>query len=312
MKKFYSILILMIIGINMVALAQQDPQFSQNMFTKQAVNPGYAGSTGAYCGTMLYRNQWTGFGGEPKSFLFTGDAYIEDISSGVGLTVISDQLGFDKNLGVRAAFAYRLDVGAGKLGIGIDGGLMQKSVDGSKFIFNTIGDPNIPTTNVSGSTFDMGAGLYYNTNKLYVGASASHLSEGSLKYKVESMNTTTTVKLARHYYLQAGYNVDLNPTLTLKPSLLVKTDAASTQLDINANLLINNKYWGGLSYRLQDAIVVMIGMEVIPNLKFGYSYDITTSALKTYSSGTHEIMVGYCFKPVKVIHRQFHRNVRFL
>jgi hypothetical protein len=92
----------------------------------------------------------------------------------------------------------------------------------------------------------------------------------------------------------------------------VKTDAASTQLDVNALLVINKKYWGGLSYRLQDAAVIMIGLEIIPNLKFGYAYDLTLSSIKSYSSGTHEVMLGYCFKPIKVIHRQFHRNVRFL
>ncbi|MCX6290236.1 MAG: type IX secretion system membrane protein PorP/SprF [Bacteroidetes bacterium] len=305
MKKVYFVLILIVFG-STTAWAQQDPQFSQNIFTKLAVNPGFAGANGAYCGTLLYRNQWTGFGGEPKTMLFTGDAYIDDISSGVGLTVISDQLGFDKNLGIRAAYAYRTQLGSGKLGIGADFGLMQKSIDGSKFIYNDGPDASIPTNNVSGGTFDLGFGLYYNTDKMFVGASASHLTEGEIKY------SNIKTKLARHYYLQGGYSVGLTSSLDLKPSLLVKTDGASTQMDINANLVINNKYWGGLSYRLQDAIVIMVGMEIIPNLKFGYSYDLTTSDIKTYSSGTHEVMLGYCFKPVKVIHRQFHRNVRFL
>jgi len=152
----------------------------------------------------------------------------------------------------------------------------------------------------------MGFGAYYHTEKLFVGASASHLTEGDIKYG------DITTKLARHYYLQAGYGVDLTSSLELKPCVLVKTDAASTQVDINANLVIDKKYWGGVSYRLQDAVVIMAGIEIIPNLKVGYSYDLTLSDIKTYSSGTHEVMVGYCFKPVKVIHRQFHRNVRFL
>ncbi len=306
MKKVYSIIVLIILGSTLGMQAQQDPQFSQHMFAKLAFNPAYAGANGAYCGTLLYRNQWTGFGGEPKTMLFTADAAFDEIHGGVGLTVISDQLGFDKNLSLRAAYAYRTDLGDGKLAIGADFGLMQKSIDGSKFVFNQSGDQSIPTGNVSGGTFDMGLGLYYNTDKLFVGGSASHLTAGEIKY------SNIKTKLARHYFLQAGYNVDLTSSLTLKPSILMKTDAASTQLDVNANLLINNKYWAGLSYRLQDAIVIMVGMEIIPNLKFGYSYDLTLSDIKTYSSGTHEVMLGYCFKPVKVIHRQFHRNVRFL
>jgi len=129
MKKFYLVLLLIVCGSSLNLLAQQDPQFSQNMFAKLAFNPGYAGANGGYCGTMLYRNQWTGFGGEPKTFLFTGDAYVDAISGGVGLTVISDQIGFDKNLSVRAAYAYHTDLGAGNLGLGVDFGLMQKSID---------------------------------------------------------------------------------------------------------------------------------------------------------------------------------------
>ncbi len=315
MRKLYIVLTLIVFGTGFTAWAQQDPQFSQNMFTKLAVNPGFAGANGAYCGTLLYRNQWTGFGGEPKTFLFTGDAYIEDISSGIGLTVMSEQIGFQKNLAVKLAFAYRMDLGAGKLGIGPELGLMQKGINGV-FVASDKNDPSIPgdpntgAVNVNGSTFDAGFGAYYNTDKLYVGLSSSHLPAGTIKYG----NIKT--KLARHYYLQGGYKLGLTSSLELQPSLLVKTDAASTQVDINANLMIDSKYWAGLSYRLQDAIVIMIGIQDIPGvpgLKFGYSYDFTTSDLGgTYSSGTHEIMVGYCFKPVKHIIRQFHRNVRFL
>jgi type IX secretion system PorP/SprF family membrane protein len=192
------------------------------------------------------------------------------------------------------------------LGIGLDLGYHQKSIDGSKFIYNDDGDLSIPLNSVSGGTFDMGFGAYYNTDQLYVGLSAQHLTQGSIKYG--NINT----KLARHYYLMAGYNYDLTSSLTLKPMVMLKSDAVSTQADFNLNLLINSRFWVGGSYRLQDAIVLMAGLEIVPNLKLGYSYDLTTSDIKTYSSGTHEIMLGYCFKPAKVVKRQFHRNVRFL
>ena len=182
----------------------------------------------------------------------------------------------------------------------------QKSLNGSKFVYNDANDNNIPTGNVSGSTFDLGFGAYYNTDKLYVGLSSAHLTEGEINYD------NITSSLARHYYLMAGYSLDLTSSLTLKPMVQLKSDAVSTQADINANLFINSRYWVGASYRLQDAIVLMAGLEIMPNLKLGYAYDLTTSEIKTYSSGTHEIMLGYCYKPVKVVKRQFHRNVRFL
>lgn len=289
------------------AMGQQDPQFSQNMFTKLSVNPGYAGSNDAICGTLMYRNQWTGFGGEPKTMLLMADMPVEALHGGVGLSVYgSDRLGAESNLNIRGAYAYRTDLGAGRLGIGVDIGFHQKSIDGSKFVFNDAGDNNIPTGSVSGGSLDLGLGMYYNSEKLYAGISTTHLQEGKISYN--NINS----KLARHYYMMAGYNVDLTSSLTLKPMLMVKTDAISVQADFNANLMINNRFWLGASYRLQDAIVFMAGMEIIPNLKVGYSYDLTTSDIRTYSSGTHEIMIGYCYKPSKVVKRQFHRNVRFL
>ena len=289
------------------ASAQQDPQFSQNMFTKLAVNPGVSGSNEAICATLLYRNQWTGFGGEPKTMLFTADMPLDILHGGVGLAIFAaDQLGAEKNFNARASYAYQLELGAGRMGFGLNLGYHQKSMDGSKFIFNDANDTSIPTSSVSGGAFDMGLGIYYQTEKLYAGISTQHLTKGDIKYD----NISST--LERHYYLLGGYSIDLSSALTLKPSVLVKTDAVSVQADINANLLINNRFWFGASYRLQDAFVIMAGLEIVPNLKLGYSYDLTTSDIKTYSSGTHEIMLGYCFKKAKVVKRQFHRNVRFL
>lgn len=289
------------------AFAQQDPQFSQNMFTRLATNPAYAGSNDAICGTLMYRNQWTGFGGEPKTMLFMGDMPVDALHGGVGLSVYaSDRLGAESNMNIRGAYAYRTDLGAGRFAVGLDVGYHQKKLDGSKFIFNDQGDNNIPTGSVSGGSLDLGLGIYYNTEKLYAGISTSHLQEGKISYN--NINT----KLARHYYMMAGYNVDLTSSLTLRPMVQIKTDAVSVQADFNANLMINNRFWVGGSYRLQDAIVLMAGLEIIPNLKFGYSYDLTTSDIRTYSSGTHEIMLGYCYKPSKAVKRQFHRNVRFL
>ena len=302
-----AIFILLFAGNLSESIAQQDPQFSQNMFTKLPTNAGFAGANDAICGTMLYRNQWTGFGGEPKSMLVTFDMPVEVLYGGIGLSIYAaDNLGAEKNLNFRGAYAFRMNLGSGRLGLGIDFGYHQKSIDGSKFIFNDANDNNIPTGNVSGGTFDMGFGAYYNTDKLFVGLSTSHLTAGKISF------SDLSTKMVRHYYLMAGYGVDLTSSLTLKPMIQLKSDAVSTQVDFNTNLMINNRFWIGGSYRIQDAIVLMAGLEIIPNLKLGYAYDLTTSDIKTYSSGSHEIMLGYCYKPSKKVNRQFHRNVRFL
>ncbi|MFM2136509.1 MAG: hypothetical protein RL021_1909 [Bacteroidota bacterium] len=292
-----------------VASAQQDPQFSQYMFSRLPMNAAYAGANEAICGSLLYRNQWTGFGGEPKTSLFSFDIPAEALHGGVGLSVYaSDQLGNQKNMNIRGAYAFRKYLSNGSIAVGIDAGYHQLSPRNETWIANDnpANDPNIPGADGSGGTLDLGFGLYYQSDKLYVGVSSTHISEGEIDYA----NVRTS--LARHYWLMAGYSAELSPSLTLKPALLVKSDAISTQLDVNANLLINNRFWVGGGYRLQDAIVIMAGLEVIPNLKLGYSYDYTTSNIRTYSSGTHEIMLGYCFMTPKKVKRTFHRNVRML
>lgn len=293
-------------SLSATTFAQQDPQFSQNMFNKLYTNPAYAGSSDGICGTLIYRDQWSGFEGNPTTGVFSIDAPVNFLHGGLGLTVMAtDELGFENTFGVKLAYAFRFNIGSGNLALGVDAGLLQKSIDGD-FKFNDPDDPNIPTSEVSGSVFpDLGAGIYYNSDKLYVGASMSHLLESEVDYG----DFTTT--MARHIYATAGYRFEFSPALSLTPSFHLKNVADQTQLDINANLHINNRFWIGGSYRLEDAIVLMAGLNITPNLRLGYSYDMTTSDLKDYSNGSHEIMLGYCYKIKKKI-TPIIRNVRFL
>jgi type IX secretion system PorP/SprF family membrane protein len=287
------------------AMAQQDPQYSQNMFNKLPMNPAYAGSNDAVCATALYRNQWVDFEGAPKTVLFNIELPVSFLKGGAGLTIMHDELGFEKTIGAKLAYAYRANLGSGKLGLGVDVGFMQKSIDGN-FKFNDPNDPNIPFDKVSATSPDFSGGIYYHTDKFYLGLSSTHLVESDLEFG----KFTTTLK--RHYYGMTGMSFDLTPAIVLKPSLLVKTDAASYQFDLNTNLVFNNRFWGGLSYRYTDAIVALVGMNITDNLKFGYAYDVTTSALNGVSNGTHEIMLGYCFNIQTSRPFYMNRNVRFL
>jgi len=309
MRKIFTILCFTVLFVpGTRVFGQQDPQYSQYVHAKLATNPGYAGISDAICGTLIYRNQWTGFGDEPKTALFSVDMPVKALHGGLGLNVTGmDQLGFEKDMYVNLAYSYHTTLGAGKLGIGLGVGYVQKGIDGTKFVYYHANDPNIPTSNVSGGALDFQLGAYYVTSDLYVGLSTTHLLEGEIKYD------KYVTQLARHYYLTAGYNYELNsPDLVLKPSVMIKSDGATQQFDIDAVLMVKGRFWGGLGYRVQDAVIIMAGIQY-GDLKFGYSYDLTTSDISTYSSGTHEFMVGYCFKPIpKIPKRQFHRNVRFL
>jgi type IX secretion system PorP/SprF family membrane protein len=204
------------------------------------------------------------------------------------------------------AAAYRMDVGNGKLSLGVDFGLLQNTIDG-KFTApdGVANDPAIPQNAVSGTAFDLGAGAYYQSEKFYFGVSSTHLMESELDLDKFSK------EYKRHYYGMIGYTLELTPSVSLKPMIFVKNVTDNTTIDVNVNAHFNNKFWAGLSWRNEDAVVGMLGITLIENLRLGYAYDFTTSELKDYSDGSHEIMLGYCFNVKKRIPVSI-RNVRFL
>ena len=295
-----------ILGSVSMVSAQQDPQFSQNMFNRLYVNPGYAGTTGSICGTALGRSQWTGFEGAPRTFVLNVDAPVKVLKGGLGLSIMSDAIGVESNIYAKVAYSYhKTFANKGTLGIGIDLGMMNKTLGAG---LNPLqpGDLSIPTQQVGATVFDLGLGAYYTSPKFYAGISSTHLPQSTFNmdnYKYQAR---------RHYYLMAGYNYQLaNPNLMLVPSIFVK-NAATTQLDLNCNVFYKSKYWAGLSYRLQDAVIIMIGAEVYKNLRVGFAYDVNTSSLNPYNNGTPEFMLNYCFKVVTDKPRQIYRNVRYL
>jgi type IX secretion system PorP/SprF family membrane protein len=316
MKKIFSFLYLVII-VKLAAFSQQDPQFTNNMFYKLGVNPGFAGAEGKINGIILNRYQWVGGEGAPKTLIFSADAAINAFGSpgGVGLNIVSDETGFDKNTQINANYAYSKDLGNKKLGIGLSAGLMNKSTNGEwevpeddfGIFTQPSSDPVIPQGDVSQMAFDVGFGLYLSANQYYFGASISHINQASIKY-----SDLATTYLARHYYLMGGYNIKLaDPLFELRPSFLFKTDLAGWQLDVNANIVFNERFWGGISYRVQDAIALLMGMEMENGLRFGYSFDLTTSSLSHYAFGSHEIFVSYSLD-LERNRNQKYKSIRFL
>ncbi len=304
--------------VGVATFAQQDAQFTQNMFNKLSVNPGYAGANGGICGTFLSRTQWTGFDGHPSTNLFSGDALIFD-KHGVGLTVFQDKLGIENSLVAKLAYSYHLTLGPGSLGLGLEAGFLNKSF-GTDFIAvdNPVDDPSIPNAGTSASTFDLGLGVYYNVpNKMYVGISTLHLTASELKDVADAGGKgALNYAQSRHYYIMAGYDWDINndKKWVVKPSILAKTDGSSTILDINGLLLYNNLVWGGVTYRIEDAVAVLAGVNIpqVPGLKIGAAYDITMSTLGDYSNGSIEFMIKYCTNVSKTPKREVYHSVRFL
>jgi type IX secretion system PorP/SprF family membrane protein len=292
------------------AFAQQEPQFTQYMFDRLSVNPAVAGTTGGVCGTLLLRQQWSGFSGAPKTGLLNVHGAIAKINSGVGLSVYLDELGQQKGTIARLSYAYHFDVGGGTLALGLYAGNTTRSLGRNWLSVDPVADDDaIPSNGLSDGGFDAGAGIYYTSNKLWVGISSTQLPQAELE-KVSIQNR-------RHFFIQGGYHWELGGSdkFVLTPSTMLKVNGASTQIDFTAMLTYNKMLWTAVTYRTQDAVAPMIGYQYALAkgfLRLGYSYDVTTSEIKNYSSGSHEVMMGFCTTIVKKPDLQIYRNVRFL
>ena len=303
MNKLFTKIAIAIVGFSGVASAQQDPQFTQWMQNKLMYNPGYAGTGGGICAVAQFRQQWVNFDGAPQSIAFSGDMRLKAVPVGVGLNVINDKIGPMKTLFIRAAGSYILPIKNGNLGIGLDVGILQKGISDT-WITPEPGkiDPNIPGIYEAASNpdlnkikYDLGFGAFYQIpGKFYVGLSSAHLpaqtvGSGDIKYK-----------LSRHYYAMAGYTFPLNPRNTITPNIKYKSDLASTAVDVNLTYMYDNLLSVGGTLRAGDAAAAIIGYQSKPSgrnalvYKIGYSYDFTLSKIKGYSSGTHEIIAGFC------------------
>ena len=316
MKKIISFLFF-IFTLYLTALGQQDPQYTNNMFYKLGVNPGFAGSDDAISGTILNRYQWTGFENSPRTLVFSADAlvFILGKPSGIGMNIISDNLGPEENVLVNFSYAWRKSLSFGDLGVGISLGMYNKSLKGEweipeddQGIYTPPGsDPAIPDGEVSQVAFDAGFGFYLKGPRYYTGLSVTHLNEPSIRF-----SDLASTYLARHYYLMGGYNIKLpDPLFELRPSFLLKSDLAGWQIDLNTNVVYDDRLWGGISYRLQDAVSLLFGAELFNGLRLGYSFDLVTSAIGRYGYGSHEIYLSYSLDVEKNRSRKY-KSVRFL
>ena len=296
-------------------LSQQDQLSSKYMFNMLTYNPGIAGTSGMICATALNRQQWVGFKGAPSTTVFNISAPVSlfSIKSGVGLLVESDNVGFDKDINLSGSYSYLMDLGTGKLGIGLSLGMLNKTLTPKWEIPSgdahtpVSGDPLIPESKESYVAFDAGLGLYYKAEKYYASLSVTHINQPKIKF------SKGEPYISRHYYLTGGYNLQLpDPALELLPSFFAFSDGKVVQVAVTSLIRYNKKVWGGVSYRAGDAFIGIIGLELFNGIRLGYSYDFTISDVRKNSTGTHEFMINYCFdlslgkSPMK------YKSIRFL
>ncbi|MES2514816.1 MAG: type IX secretion system membrane protein PorP/SprF [Bacteroidota bacterium] len=298
MKK--SILIIVIALFSSICgKAQYDAMFTQYMFNEMYINPGYTGSKEAMAVNLTHRQQWVSFPGRPITTSFTLHGPLANNKMGLGISLLNEQIGkLNRNL-LYLNYAYRIKTGEkGHLSFGLMGGIHNQVNKLSELKATESGDIQVAQNTPSIITPNFGAGIYYYTNTFYAGISIPRMIDDSYIFTATGdIDKTAKFNVSKfHYYLTVGNVFTINEDLKVKPQAMVKmVQNAPLQYDVNANFLIKNKIWAGLSYRSSADISALLGLQVTPQFLVNYSYDYSLSKIQKYSQGSHEITLGYLF-----------------
>ncbi len=289
-----TLFVLVVFITGKLAIAQQDPQYSQYMFNQMVLNPAYAGSKDAINTAIFLRNQWTGIDGAPSTETMSIHAPTRKRKVGLGFAIVADQIGPKTSIGALGSYAYRVKIREGKLAFGIRAGVYQYVYNWNEINYKDQGDVYNTQNRTSIIVPTADAGLYYHTRTFYAGIAATHLYNGRLT-TVSNLNGDDAV-LSPHLIFMAGKGWEINDKFTFNPSLVVKAvKGAPINADVNFSFLLQKKLWVGFSVRTEKSLVAYTQFYVTEKFKVGYSFDFGLSKIARLGRGTHEVMLGYDF-----------------
>jgi len=306
----YSLIVLVQFAILMGLHGQQTPQISHYMFNMQMYNPASAGFTNSIVASAIHRQQWYGMDGNPQTTFVSVDAPLRMINSGVGLNLTNDRIGFFNNTSIQLAYNYQMPFLDGTLGMGIHLGLINMGLR-ADFNPRQPGDQVLQgLEDVSDMMFDVGFGVFYSVTDQYeIGISLGHITQPSSDHL--SFTQRRILNVSGNY----NFSLGMFPRIDFVPSTLIRTDFTAMQVDLSLVGVFDRRFWGGVSYRWGDAIVVLGGVHLqqFP-LQIGFAYDIATNWMSRASSigGGFEIFVRKSFNLALDRVPQSHRNSRFL
>lgn len=289
------------------SLSQQLPLFSQYMLNDYFQNPAIAGSRPYFDGVSANRMQWMGITDAPRTYALSLQGPLKKKNMGIGGYLFSDVAGPTRRTGVSASYSYHVKISEKiKISLSLSAGVMQFAVDASKLTLDNQSDYVFANGYQSKTVPDLGASFYLyglpkenGAGNWWLGGYVPQIYPAKLKL---FETPTPTGTLATHFYAIGGYKLFITDEFSAEPSFLVKfVSPTPAQIDIGARVFYKNKIWIGGTYRTRDAISAMVGYMYRDNLTFGYSYDITTTNLKNYSNGTHELIIALRFKAPVVL-----------
>lgn len=305
------------------AYAQDDVQFSFFPWSTSYYNAGGIGEqNNTLCFTAIYQNKYMGWNDvymddkgnpqmdktAPQDFLFNIESYLKKLRGSLGLSLVSDRIGFYSNVSIRLGYAYKLRIGAGHLGIGLQMSLFNQKIEQGKWRPSQEGDQVLDRLGESTLDLDFNVGLLYKSPQWYAGIGVTQLAGAMDKNHALRLSGDKSVQRTTQLYFHGGYDwiLPADPSWELLPHAMIKTDLHTMQLDLMVLTRYNGLFWGGLDYRIQDAVTVLFGARPFHNspnaylkgMDLGVSYSFTTNKLayrKNRSFGDIEVMIRYCF-----------------
>lgn len=272
--------------------AQYDPSFSHYFDMESSYNPGAVGKQPKLNVTAAYAIDMAGFEHNPQTAYVSADIPFYALKSyhGAGLLFMNDKLGLFTHQKLALQYALKFNLFGGQMSVGLQAGFISENFDGTKLDVEDSSDPAFSASQISGNTLDLAVGLYYHNKNWYTGISAQHLTA-----PLVTLGETNELKIDRSYYLTCGYNIQLrNPFLSIKPSMILRTDMKTYRTDITGRLVYTHDkkiLYGGLSYSPTNSVTILLGGS-FHGIVLGYSYEVYTSAINP-GNGSHELFVGY-------------------
>lgn len=288
MKKIvYSLVIL----LGLSASAQQEPQYTQYMYNPSVINPGYAGSLGYGSLFSLYRTQWIGLEGAPKTLNLSYHQPLENTNLGLGGNIVHDEIGpsTTSNLSIDVSYTIAF-ANESRLAFGIKAGGQLLNIDYTKLNHYNPSDVSFKNNISNQFSPNIGVGLFYYNENSYLGLSVPMM----LQTKMYDEFAYSEANRRQHFYLMGGKVFDLAYNLKFKPAFVAKMVAGSPlQVDFTGNFLIHEKFTVGLAYRWSAAVSALVGFKVSDRLSIGYGYDRETTRLANFNSGSHELFLQF-------------------
>lgn len=293
-----TLLVLFATAFASASFAQTDARFTHYMFNQLYFNPAYAGLDPGARLQYLGRIQWAGYnndgGTAPITHVLSGNVPLLRANMGIGGVVMYESVAATTALSVNVPVSYHINIGGGKLSIGVAPGLFSQGRDASKYRALDANDPYVPAS-VNDLQFDLSAGLYYKSQHLFAGLSSTHITEPKFSFK--GSGGAAQAGMVRHYYGVVGYNFEVTPTITLTPNVLYKTTFKTNGSQVEGGVMatFNNKFWLGVNYADAEAGSAIVGLSLLRDnsLRFSYAVDLITAGKEAKAATSHELMLSY-------------------